>query len=194
MDGSNRRVIIEKDVHWPNGLAIDYKAEKIYWVDAKLFHIAAANYDGTKRKNMFKSSTQCTLAHPFAMTLYENKIFWTDWTTKGIHCTNKSSLECREIWTTSYSPMDIRTYEPQRQRQKPGNTPICINLPHPKQINIQSLFIIISLINIYLRSCYFVFLPNVIQFFSAPKRRRGRSRVIIHQKFLLACDCPKSIT
>lgn len=133
MDGSNRRVIIEKDVHWPNGLAIDYKAEKIYWVDAKLFHIAAANYDGTKRKNMFKSSTQCTLAHPFAMTLYENKIFWTDWTTKGIHCTNKSSLECREIWTTSYSPMDIRTYEPQRQRQKPGNAPICINLPHPKQ-------------------------------------------------------------
>ncbi|PFX32670.1 Low-density lipoprotein receptor-related protein 6 [Stylophora pistillata] len=123
MDGSNRQVIIGKDVHWPNGLAIDYKAKKIYWVDARLFHIAAANYDGTKRAIMFKSSTQCALAHPFAMTLYENKIYWTDWTTKGIHCANKSSLQCQAIWSTGHSPMDIRTYEPQRQLQKPGQNP-----------------------------------------------------------------------
>ena len=122
MDGKNRRIIIGKDIHWPNGLTIDYSAKKIYWVDAKLFYIATANYDGSNRERMFKSATQCALAHPFAMTLHDSKIYWTDWTTRGIHSTNKSSsLRCKVLWSTSYSPMDIHTYEPQRQLQKPGN-------------------------------------------------------------------------
>ena len=55
MDGSNRGIILSQDIHWPNGLTIDYSAEKIYWTDAKLFYIAKANYDhGSSRQRIFR--------------------------------------------------------------------------------------------------------------------------------------------
>ena len=121
MDGSNRSVIIRQQIHWPNGLTIDYGAGKIYWTDAKLYYIAKANYDGSNREQIFKSPAQCTLGHPFALTLYENRIYWTDWKTRGIHSTNKNSgLRCQMVWTNSYSPMDIHAFEPKRQQPRPG--------------------------------------------------------------------------
>ena len=95
MDGSNCGIIISQDtcIHWSNGLTIDYSAEKIYWTDAKLFYIAKANYSGSSRQRIFRTSmpSQCVLGHPFALTLYENKIYWTDWKTRGIHSTNRNS-------------------------------------------------------------------------------------------------------
>ena len=122
MDGSNRRIIARQNIHSPNGLTIDYSAEKIYWIDATLFYIAKANYDGSSREIIFKSPSQCILDHPFALTLYENKIYWTDWTTKGIHSTNKNNgLQCQRVWSSTQSPMDIHVYEPKRQLPRPGN-------------------------------------------------------------------------
>ena len=35
MDGTNRHVIIDTHIGWPNGLALDPQYEKIYWCDAK---------------------------------------------------------------------------------------------------------------------------------------------------------------
>ena len=121
MDSSNRRVIIRKNIHWPNGLTIDYSAQKIYWTDANLFYIDKANYDGSNRESIFRSPRQCILGHPFALTLYENKIYWTDWKTRGIHLTNKNKgLRCPVILSNTVSPMDIRAYESKRQMPRPG--------------------------------------------------------------------------
>ena len=120
MDSSDRRVIIRKNIHWPNGLTIDYSLQKIYWTDANLCYIDKANYDGTNRESVFRSPNYCVLGHPFALTLYENKIYWTDWKTRGIHFTNKSNgLRCPVILSNTVSPMDIRTYEPKRQMPRP---------------------------------------------------------------------------
>ena len=124
MDGSNRSVVVRQNIHWPNGLTIDYSAEKIYWTDAKLFYIAKANFDGSSREKIFKTPSQCILAnqaHPFALTLYENKIYWTDWTSRGIHATNNNSgMRCQMVWSTTYKPMDIHAYEPKKQLPRPG--------------------------------------------------------------------------
>ena len=62
MDGSNRSVVVRQNIHWPNGLTIDYSAKKIYWTDAKLFYIAKANFDGSSREKIFKTLSQCILA------------------------------------------------------------------------------------------------------------------------------------
>ena len=36
MDGSGRAVIVSgSTIGWPNGLAIDYSASRLYWVDAR---------------------------------------------------------------------------------------------------------------------------------------------------------------
>ena len=123
MDGSNRGIIIRQDIHWPNGLTIDYSNEKIYWTDAKLFYIEKANYDGSNRQRIFRTPMprQCVLGHPFALTLYENKIYWTDWKTRGIHSMNKtSSTKCQMVWSNAYSPMDIHVFEPRRQLPRSG--------------------------------------------------------------------------
>ena len=123
MDGSNRQVIIQQEIHWPNGLTIDYSAQKIYWTDAKLDSIAKANYDGSNRESVFKSPSKCELSHPFAITLYENKIYWSDWKSKGIHSADKSTgLRCKMVWSNISSPMDIQAFEPKRQLPRRGES------------------------------------------------------------------------
>ena len=145
MDGSNRTIIIRQDIHWPNGLTIDYSTGKIYWTDAKLFYIAKANYDGSNRQRIFRTPmpSQCVLGHPFALTLYENKIYWTDWKTRGIHSTNKNSgTRCQMVWSNAYSPMDIHAFKPRRQ------------LPRPGKLNFYLIFYIIMQIKKILQSVH----------------------------------------
>lgn len=50
MDGSNRRVIADTHLFWPNGLTIDYAGRRMYWVDAKHHVIEKADLDGRNRK------------------------------------------------------------------------------------------------------------------------------------------------
>ncbi|XP_073246768.1 low-density lipoprotein receptor-related protein 6-like [Porites lutea] len=125
MDGSNRRVIIRRNIHWPNGLTIDYSAQKIYWTDASLFYIDKANYDGSDRQSILRSApNQCSLEHPFALALYADKLYWTDWKKRGILSTNKNNgLRCPVIKKSNTSPMDIRAYVAKRQVLRPGKNP-----------------------------------------------------------------------
>ena len=121
MDASNRQSIIQQGIYWPNGLTIDYSAQKIYWTDAKLYYIDKANYDGSGREKVFKSPAQCTLGHPFDLTLYENKIYWTDWKTRGIHSSNNNTgMRCQIISSNAYPHMGIRAFESKRQQLRPG--------------------------------------------------------------------------
>lgn len=48
-DGRKAESIITDNIRTPNGLAIDYKAQKLYWSDARLDKIERINYDGSER-------------------------------------------------------------------------------------------------------------------------------------------------
>lgn len=50
MDASRRQVIISSNLTWPNGLAIDYASQRLYWADAGMKTIEFAGLDGSKRK------------------------------------------------------------------------------------------------------------------------------------------------
>lgn len=50
MDGSNRKIIADTHLFWPNGLTIDYASHRMYWVDAKHHVIERADLDGKNRK------------------------------------------------------------------------------------------------------------------------------------------------
>jgi len=50
MDASNRLVIISSNLTWPNGLAIDYESQRLYWADAGMKTIEYASLDGSNRK------------------------------------------------------------------------------------------------------------------------------------------------
>lgn len=47
--GANVLIVIDQDIRTPNGLAIDHKAEKIYFSDATLDKIERCEYDGSHR-------------------------------------------------------------------------------------------------------------------------------------------------
>lgn len=50
MDGHDREVIVHQNLTWPNGLAIDYEMQRLYWADAGTKTIEYANLDGQNRQ------------------------------------------------------------------------------------------------------------------------------------------------
>ena len=57
MDGSQRRAVASRNVYWPNGLAIDYTRNHLYWSDAKYHIIETANLDGGDRRAVVSRGT-----------------------------------------------------------------------------------------------------------------------------------------
>lgn len=56
-------------VYWPNGIAVDYQAQKIYWTDAHLKHIMVANTDGSQRRVLIQGAVD--LPDPYAIAVYK---------------------------------------------------------------------------------------------------------------------------
>ncbi|XP_072034176.1 low-density lipoprotein receptor-related protein 4-like [Amphiura filiformis] len=112
MDGKRRQVIADTRLYWPNGLTLDYTNNKLYWVDAKHHIIESANLDGSRRKAVISQG----LPHPFAITVFEDSIYWTDWHTKSISMANKfTGNNLETIQSQLHFPMDIHSFHPQRQ-------------------------------------------------------------------------------
>lgn len=47
MDGSRRKVLINKGLGWPTSIVLDQLSWKIFWSDDKFHCIGSANLDGT---------------------------------------------------------------------------------------------------------------------------------------------------
>ncbi|KAH9496257.1 Low-density lipoprotein receptor- protein 6 [Bulinus truncatus] len=124
MDGNQetRSVIIKENIMWPNGLTIDYEASKLYWADGKLGYIHSCDFDGSNRRSVIDGS----LPHPFALTLYQNQLYWTDWTNKSVRTCNKlTGTDCTIVLDQLYSPMDIHAF--MRSRQPKGRNMCGLN-------------------------------------------------------------------
>lgn len=74
-DHATRQILVSERIFWPNGLTIDYDAELIYWVDGKLLFIDCMDYSGNNRRTIIKDG----LEYPYAITTFQNKLYWTDW-------------------------------------------------------------------------------------------------------------------
>lgn len=75
LTGYGREAIVTSDIRMPNALTLDHRAHKIYWGDARLDKIERCEYDGSSRVILAKVTPQ----HPFALAVYGDLIFWTDW-------------------------------------------------------------------------------------------------------------------
>uniref|UniRef100_A0A8D0DF55 LDL receptor related protein 1 n=1 Tax=Sander lucioperca TaxID=283035 RepID=A0A8D0DF55_SANLU len=123
MDGSNRSAIVEDKITWPNGLTLDFINDRIYWADAREDYIAFASLDGTNRHTVLVQD----IPHIFAMTLFEEYIYWTDWETKSINRAHKTlGVNKTVLISTLHRPMDVHIYHPYRQPEVAD---------HPCQIN-----------------------------------------------------------
>ncbi|KAL0151236.1 hypothetical protein M9458_053427, partial [Cirrhinus mrigala] len=112
MDGTNRSVIIQDKITWPNGLTLDFINDRIYWADAREDYIEFASLDGSNRHTVLSQD----IPHIFAMTLFEEYIYWTDWETKSINRAHKTlGTNKTMLISTLHRPMDIHIYHPYRQ-------------------------------------------------------------------------------
>lgn len=50
MDGSNDESFVTTDIHWANGLTLDFPNQRLYWTDAKKMSIESIRLDGTDRR------------------------------------------------------------------------------------------------------------------------------------------------
>ncbi|XP_044525030.1 low-density lipoprotein receptor-related protein 2 [Gracilinanus agilis] len=112
MDGTNKTVIVSTKLAWPNGITIDYTNDKLYWSDAHLSYIEFSDLEGRHRHTVLDG----TLPHPFAITIFEDTIFWTDWNTRTVEKGNKYNGSGRIVLVnTTHRPFDIHVYHPYRQ-------------------------------------------------------------------------------
>uniref|UniRef100_A0A452F8B2 Low-density lipoprotein receptor-related protein 2 n=1 Tax=Capra hircus TaxID=9925 RepID=A0A452F8B2_CAPHI len=113
MDGTHKSLIISTKIVWPNGLTIDYTNDLLYWADAHLGYIEYSDLDGRHRHTVYETGT---LSHPFAITIFEDTIYWTDWNTKTVEKGNKYNGSNRVVLlNVTHRPYDIHVYHPYRQ-------------------------------------------------------------------------------
>ncbi|XP_077986933.1 low-density lipoprotein receptor-related protein 2-like [Glandiceps talaboti] len=114
MDGTNRDTIITRKLIYPNGLSIDYVMKKLYWIDAGLDVIEYTNMDGSDRRTL----PNVWIQHPFDLVVFEDTVYWTDWTSKSVESANKwSGDDQRVIQTGLHHPMGIAIVHPLKQIQ-----------------------------------------------------------------------------
>lgn len=131
MSGTNRKLVLRVDQltdgAWPNGLTLDYVLRRIYWIDARSDSIHTTTYEGLSHKEVMRGHE--TLSHPFAIALFENFVYWTDWRTNSVIRANKwNGSDLTIIQRTLTQPFDIQILHPSRQ---PRNK----NRPSPCEIN-----------------------------------------------------------
>lgn len=85
MDGSHAKNLVDDNIHWPNGLALDWPNGRIYWVDAKLQNIESVTIDGNDRRIILEN----VMKHPYGLAVFENRLYWSDWDTESIESCDK---------------------------------------------------------------------------------------------------------
>uniref|UniRef100_A0A3B4FXS2 Low-density lipoprotein receptor-related protein 2 n=1 Tax=Pundamilia nyererei TaxID=303518 RepID=A0A3B4FXS2_9CICH len=116
MDGTNISAIITTKLEWPNALTIDYTNNKIFFADSHL-NFLFADMDGQNRHRAIAGS----LPHVFAVSLFEDWVYWTDWNTHTVEKAHKYTGEERTVMgNNTHRPYDIHVYHPYRQpRENP---------------------------------------------------------------------------
>ena len=116
MDGSNRIVLHDTNLVWPNGLTLDYVQRKVYWIDANLDTIEYSNMDGSGRVLLKKRDSN--LFHPFSLTLEKELLYWSEWSRKTIFSTRKDLAQDNVVAIQSdlvFPPHGIEAVTPDRQ-------------------------------------------------------------------------------
>ncbi|KAJ8924543.1 hypothetical protein NQ315_000691, partial [Exocentrus adspersus] len=112
MAGSLKRVIIDKNLAQPSGLAIDYDDKMLYWTDAVREKIERADFNGRNREVLITATI-----YPFSITVFGSYMYWTDLQLKGVYRAEKhtGANMIEMVKRLEDSPRDIQVYSSRRQ-------------------------------------------------------------------------------
>ncbi|XP_029103120.1 low-density lipoprotein receptor-related protein 1B-like isoform X3 [Scleropages formosus] len=75
MDGTMRRVLLEKNLRRPTGLAIDYFNQRLYWADVEFSKIGSVRFDGSD--SQVAVSSKHGIYQPHKIDIFEDYIYGT---------------------------------------------------------------------------------------------------------------------
>ncbi|XP_050671430.1 low-density lipoprotein receptor 1-like [Leptidea sinapis] len=107
MDGSHPEILVEKLADFATGLALDPPNERLYFVDGTIKVVKLFDF---KVYSLFEEAFH----HPYAIAVFENTVFWSDWTSDTIQTTDKMhSADKRDLLVTlDESVFDMHIYHP----------------------------------------------------------------------------------
>ena len=114
MDGSNVSHIVTEDVKWPNGIAYDSVANRLYWTEAKSGRIEFLDLLTNERKIVLHDK----VFHPFALDVFEEWVYWSDWITYSLDSGHKLTghNQTTILKEMHESIMGVHVFHPLRQK------------------------------------------------------------------------------
>lgn len=112
MNGQNRQTVVSSSLKWPNGLALDYPSQKIYWVDGGTSSIETSDYSGLNRRTLYSHNN----IKPFDVAISGPWLYWTDWKrVNGLHKLDKTTGELERNVKIGDNVMGVTVYDSARQ-------------------------------------------------------------------------------
>lgn len=91
LDGTNTTILFTTpDVAWPNGITVDYIAQRIYWADAREDYIASSDLEGSRMTYVLRDSQ--FVSHPFAVAVFKDTLYWDDWKRNALFGADKDHV------------------------------------------------------------------------------------------------------
>ena len=125
MDGSDYKMILnwENGIAWPNALALDYINDRLFFADAHLDYIDSCDLDGSRRTTVLRGNH---VPHVFAIGLFGDDIYYTDWNLKAVLKANKfNGSDWTILRNTTHRPYDLHIYHPIEQMKT--SNPCAVN-------------------------------------------------------------------
>ena len=99
LSGANRTEIVNTKLKWPNDLAVDYKNNRLHWVDAGNDLVESVNFDGSDRRVEHVLTYHEKVVHPYSMAFsaYLNTTYLTDWHIDAILAITKLSFTSETV-------------------------------------------------------------------------------------------------
>ncbi|XP_014914302.1 low-density lipoprotein receptor-related protein 8-like isoform X2 [Poecilia latipinna] len=117
MNGVDRQVLVSENIEWPNGITLDVANRRLYWVDSKLHLIASVDLNGAHRRTHMSSAER--LGHPYALAVFEDRIYWTDRDKAAVFMANRlTGQDIQALAENLNDPHDIVVFH--QLRQPPG--------------------------------------------------------------------------
>nr|CAI5865438.1 unnamed protein product [Callosobruchus analis] len=110
LDGSSAITLFGRDtVEWPNGITVDYIANRIYWVDARQDYIASSDLHGDSFVKVIANNGVVT--HPFAIAVFKNNMYWDDWKRDSIFGADKEIFMGIDVLLSNLTGlMDLKVF------------------------------------------------------------------------------------